>query len=637
MQCSVTKILLKNSLFWIFSLLLFTHTANALSSKLPTAAAQPLAVEQAFFLNLLPEATGLKAEWIIAPGTYLYKDKIHIFLLTAPNQPKVTLSSEHFPAGEILNDPFFGPQNVYQQSLTIPIAFGSLLQHSTSPYTLFLEIAYQGCGESGFCYPPQVKWFEITLIGHKIASILPLAQNPTQIQNPAAPAANTEAPSPSLPLPHVPNLSEMAQNHHILIAIATFYFLGVLLSFTPCVLPMIPILLGIIVGQKHVNTRKAFWISLSYVLSMAMTYALAGIIAATLGKNLQARLQNPAVILSFAGLFVLLGLMQMGIVRLSLPSRFQLKELFTRLHHKQTSGTYVGAAVMGFLATLISSPCVTAPLIGALSYISQSGNIMLGGSALLALGLGMGSILLVVGTVGGKILPQSGPWMQTVNHAFAIMMFGLSLWLIGRVLHTPWMLVLWAIWCFFIAWCMQSFKRLSGWNGRVGMLFILYGFFLLWGAWQGETALLNISQLNPWKNTQNAAVAMPFQTASSASELTALQEKAIEHKHPSVVVFYANWCTSCQHLERKVFTDKNVFKQLTQFDLIHADVSAYNEDSQKLLEKFNLIGPPAILFFDTNGTELTQFRIIGEISTTAFLDRLTQVQQQIQPSSADFE
>ena len=249
---------------------------------------------------------------------------------------------------------------------------------------------------------------------------------------------------------------------------------------------MLPILATVIVGQKHLNTRKAFWLSLSYVLSMAFTYALIGIVAALIGKNLQALMQKPMILMAFAVLFFYLGLVQLGKIHFSLFKTFK-----NQLHHyhiQQESGSYVGAIMMGFLATLIASPCVSAPLIAVLLQISQTGHVLSGGLALLALGLGMGTLLLIAGTLGGRYVPDTGPWMLSVNQAFAAMMFGISIWLVGRLISTgPWVLCLWAIWLIYVAHCLGTFKRKSSRLGHVGFVCVLYAAVLIWGAIMGQT------------------------------------------------------------------------------------------------------------------------------------------------------
>lgn len=600
--------------------------SNAYAGKtnvLTGLAPKVLPAEEAFQFNLTHNDTTLQSEWKIAPNCYLYQKSLSVILQQADGEEIPLLQPLQLPEASKINDPYFGEQTIYRRFLTIPISLANYLQthaHRSDK----LQISYQGCSESGFCYPPMTVWYELTIADNHIQQVLPIA--PATKENSQQGENKTQ--KHELQIPQAPDLEQTEQEHHILTSIATFYLIGILLTFTPCVWPMIPILFGIIVGQKHLNTRKAFWLSLCYVLSMAFTYAIAGIIAATLGKNLQASLQQPAVIITFASLFTLLGLIQLGLVRLSLPHHLKLKDILTALHAKQESGTYLGAAIMGVLATLISSPCVTAPLITALSYISQSGNVLLGGSALLALGLGMGTVLLALGTIGARFLPKSGPWMHHVNQVFSIVMFGLSIWLLDRIYHGPWILALWGLLCLFVAWCMNTFRVRAGWSGRLGMIFVFYSVMLFWGAIQNERDPLKLLAFNPWKqgiDIKNQKV-IAFEDIDSIASFEIMQEKAEKKTQPMMLVFYANWCISCQHLEHEVFTDPTVQQRLKHWQVVRADVSPYNEANQHLLKKFDLIGPPAVLFFDQNGRELTKYRIIGEISPKHFLTKFDNLQ-----------
>ncbi len=573
-------------------------------------------VESAFQFDLTHEGNQLKANWAIAPDCYLYQNSIKFSLKTADGIEPITLSS--FPKGYEIDDPTFGKQITYQASLKLNVDLNKLLKKITQPSVLLIA-EYQGCAKSGFCYPPVVKSFELAISAHQLNSIVlsHLSANAihADIKNESASALTIENDT---------NLaSPPATTSGYFSTIGTFYLFGLLLTFTPCVWPMIPILAGIIVGQSHLNTRKAFRLSLCYVLSMAFSYAIAGIIAATLGKNLQASLQHPAIIISFSVLFALLGLMQLGIIRINMPPHFRLKDILHALHAKQESGTYIGAAIMGVLATLISSPCVTPALIFALGYISHSGNVLLGGSALLAMGFGMGTILLAIGTLGGKFLPRSGPWMHHVNQVFAIIMFGLSIWMLDRFYQQSWTLILWGLLCLFVAWCMNTFKKSASFSARIGVIFVLLSLLFFWGAYRGYKDPLQIygflTGQAPLK-TQDT-----FQSVTTESELNALLSKAQQTTRPSLVVFYADWCVACQHMEHDVFSSAEVLAKLQNWDLIRVDVTNFNSQAEALLKRFDLIGPPAVLFFSSNASELTKFRIIGGVPEKQFLEQLSLV------------
>jgi thiol:disulfide interchange protein DsbD len=624
-------------LLWVLCWQVAVATASPTDPLSSLSVPKVLTIDAAFNFNLQHEQTTLRAEWQIAPSCYLYKEQIRINLVQ-PNGDEVSLiRPQDLPPAKEINDPYFGTQGIYHQLVVIPVSLDNVIKDIVQK-NLVIQVHYQGCAESGFCYPPTTKWYDIKIANRQIVEVSPLEKSPYAAQAPAQVTAEPATNAPSkfrLSLPQMPNVAELQAGNHFLAILATFYVFGILLTFTPCVLPMIPILLGVIVGQKHLNTRKAFWLSLSYVLSMAVTYAIGGIVAATLGKNLQAYLQQPGFIISFAALFVILALMQLNILRFNLPHALRLKDILTKIHAKQESGTYIGAAVMGVLATLISSPCVSLPLIGALSIISSTGNILLGGSALLALGLGMGTIMLAIGTLGGKYFPKSGPWMHHVNQIFAVIMFGICLWLLDRLYHGPWLLVLWGVLCLFAAWCLRSFTTRSGWNGRFGIVFVIYAIILFWGALLGEEDPLKPLAYNPWKSANQVTTAAPlnYQTINSIAGLATVQEKARKQDRPLLVIFFADWCISCKHIEHEVLTDPEVQKHLAAWDLVKADVTSNSEANQLLLKKFGLIGPPAILFFAKDGSELITFRVIGETNAASFNDHLLQLRRELKLSS----
>ncbi len=592
---------------------------------IPLAKANPLSslglpkvvpLEAAFELTLTHEDNLLKANWQIAPNCYLYQNSIK-FILNKGSAPNA-ISGIDFPPGIEIDDPTFGKQITYQHGLNLTVNLTKALQNA--PYQALLQIEYQGCAKSGFCYPPVVKYFELSVEKNQLVALMPttvpeLTTNKT---------VNTQQDKPLL---EEMSLKEPAQTFWgYLSTIGTFYLAGILLSFTPCVWPMIPILASIIVGQAHLNTRKAFWLSLCYVLSMAISYAIAGIIAATLGKNLQASLQHPAIIISFSFLFAILGLMQLGIVRITMPPHFRLKDLLHALHAKQESGTYIGAAMMGVLATLISSPCITPALIFALGYISHSGSITLGGSALLAMGLGMGTLLLTIGTLGGKFLPRSGPWMHHVNQVFAIIMFGLSIWMLDRFYHQPWTLILWALLCIFIAFCMNTFKKQAGISARIGVVFVMVALTFLWGTYRGFHDPLQV--LSHLVGETPEVSKDKFKTITTSGELNDILNKSQKQDKAVMVEIYADWCVACQHMERDVFSSSEVIGQLEPWRLVRLNVTNFNTQAEALLKKFDLIGPPAVLFFSPDGSELTKYRIIGGVSKKQFLIHLSQIKDE---------
>ncbi len=607
-------------IYFIYVLgLLFASALHASAFK-PSGVPKVLDQESAFNLELKQDNDQIQATWFIAPNCYLYEKRLKFSLVDSTGKT-IELTPPIFPKSLTIDDPYFGKQEIYKYSLVIDMPLTDVLKTWESNQAI-LNVEYQGCAESGFCYPPTTKSYTLTIAGHHITNLSPKTTQDVA-QNAALATVKNENESPLEDMSHLATIPQTPVGY--LSSIGTFYLFGLLLTFTPCVWPMIPILAGIIVGQAHLNTRKAFRLSLCYVLSMAFTYAIGGIIAATLGKNLQASLQQPIVVVSFSLLFAILGFMQLGILKINLPRHLRLKDILHALHAKQESGTYIGAAIMGLLATLISSPCVTPALIFALGYISHSGNILLGGSALLALGLGMGTILLAIGTLGGKFLPRSGPWMQHVNQVFAIIMFGLSIWLLDRFYHQAWILILWGLLSLFIAWCLNTFKKNANLSARFGMLFVLLSLFMFWGAYKGFKEPLQLfAQF--WGQSAEMTTD-PFHTITTESELTDYLNLANKEKRPTLLVFYADWCVACQHLEHEVFSEKAVQEALKEWSLVRVDVTLFNAQAEHLLKKFDLIGPPAVLFLRPNASELTKYRIIGSVSEKSFLARLEQVEE----------
>jgi len=619
----------------ILMLLMVLGCHSSMADNNPLAAfnlpSKVMAPEQAFQLTASHTADEVTFHWQIDNCCYLYQEYLKVFL-HAPHKKPLEFNDIKLPKAESSHDPDLGETLLYRHQLEVPVSLKSSLAKETASEHWYLQVEYQGCAESRFCYPPQTMWFLVNVKDHQIQGMTPLLTPPAMLseeiqatESTHSQATSSSEEKSSIPSGNflIPDLGEL-QGFKYFTSLLSFYLLGILLTFTPCVLPMIPILATVIVGQKHINTRKAFWLSLSYVLSMAVTYAGIGIVAALIGKNLQALMQKPMIIIAFSGLFFYLGLTQLGKVHFTLFKSFKNK-----LHHyhiQQESGSYVGAIMMGFLATLIASPCVTAPLLGVLGYISQSGDIVFGGSALLALGLGMGTLLLLAGTLGGKFIPDTGPWMLSVNQAFAAMMFGLSIWLISRIVASgPWILGLWSAWLIYIAYCLGTFKRKSSRIGHLGIIFLLYAGILIWGAAVGENDPLKpMKQWNPWheKKPLTLASGEVFRNIENLAALEAIQYYSLKENKPTMVVFYADWCVSCQKIEHELFSSRQIVDQLKDWTLVRANVTAYNEDSQALLKHFNLIGPPAILFFNKEGQELPQYRIVGETSAAKFLDNV---------------
>lgn len=565
-------------------------------------------VEQAFALELQANKNELSAHWSIAPNTYLYQSKIEF---QTPNN--TILEPIIFPTGESHSDPDFGEQIIYKNQLDLNVKLKTISKKTTQ---MPLSVRYQGCSSAGFCYPPKTKNFVMHIENGALISIHKADANLASgasfmISNSAAPASVAPAPVA------VPALFN-TQN------VFTLFFgcfvLGVVLCFTPCVLPMVPMLSTLIVGKKNLKTFRAFSLSSIYVLSMSFTYAIAGVIAAMLGQRIQTLFQSPWVLSAFATLFVILGLELAGHLSISLPDF--IKSRLYQLQTKSTSGTFLGAIALGVLATLVASPCVSAPLMGVLGYITQTGNLLVGGLSLFAIGLGMGTPLIIAGTLGGKYLPKAGRWMELINYSFAVLLFAFAIWIVERFLPAFIILPLWALLCLYVAYKMGSFHtKISGIMPRVGVLFIVYSGFLIFGTLQGAT-----DPFKPLMLANKASEHLAFNTLSSVSALDQTLETAKKNQQPTIVEFYADWCVSCKKMEKNTLHHPGVQAQLKNWHLVQANVTQNSENEQALLKKFELIGPPSILFFDKNGNEHVHLRLTGEVDAEKFIEHLKKVQ-----------
>jgi thiol:disulfide interchange protein DsbD len=554
----------------------------------------------------VPAAGSISTQWQIADGYYLYRDKFTFRFKEAPAD--VTLGAAEFPQGEFKVDEFFGRMEVYRRQVQ---ALLPVMRRENAPATVVLEVGYQGCADQGFCYPPMKQAVSLELPSTDAAAT----------SSPVSGAAGGSALQDRI-------AQSLAQGN-LWLNLAGFFGFGLLLAFTPCVFPMIPILSSLIIGQRtQVTTRRAFLLSLSYVLAMALTYTLAGIAAGLFGNNLQAAFQNPWVLGSISVVFVMLALAMFDIYQLQLPANWQVR--LNGFSNRQSAGTYVGAAVMGFLSALVVGPCVAAPLAGILLYIGMSGDAVLGGVSLFVLSLGMGLPLLIIGTSAGKLLPRAGAWMGAVKAVFGVLMLAVAVWFLERIVPPPVSMLLWAALLIGAAVYLGAFDRMergvAGWRRLwkgAGLIVFIYGVLLLIGAAGGGS-----DPLRPLQGTLIAAGNVP---ASQKLEFRPVkgvdgfrQAMAMAAGRPVMLDFYADWCVDCKIMERRAFTDAQVHAALAGVVLLRADVTANDELDQELLKQFGLFGPPAILFFDANGTELRPFRLIGYSDPEAFTRHIRQ-------------
>lgn len=560
----------------------------------------------------------LMVTFLIADGYYLYKDKLQFSLI---NDIGYSIENVALPKGKIKDDEFFGRIEVYTEDIQFPVK----LKREKDDSTDFEFVAeYQGCAEIGVCFPPIRKEAVVQMDRLEIPNS-PLDSTDLTKGTPNN-ADNTE-------LSEQDALAQRLKDGSIISSILLFFIAGVGLAFTPCVFPMIPILSGIIVGQGDgVDTKKAFTLSAIYVLSMAIVFALAGVVAALAGANLQILFQDPILLSIFAALFVALAFSMFGFYELQMPNGIQSR--LTEWSNSQEGGSYTGAGIMGALSALIVGPCVTPPLIAALIYISQTQDPWLGGFALFALAMGMGVPLVVIGTSAGKLLPRAGGWMDNVKAVFGVMMLALAIWMLERFLPISVIMALAALLLLVSGIYMGAFEPIkegqSGWAKLwkgLGLALVLYGAVMLIGAASGSKSLLTpLTGLNT--GSSNAAVAekkLNFQYVKGVDGLNQALQTAKTNNQQVMLDFYADWCVSCKEMEAFTFSDANVQSRLSNTLLLKTDVTANDQLDKALLSEFGLFGPPAILFFDPQAGELRQYRIVGFKSADEFLAHLNKV------------
>ncbi|HTM63457.1 MAG TPA: protein-disulfide reductase DsbD [Gammaproteobacteria bacterium] len=558
-------------------------------------AAEPLRPDQAFQVSAQAvDGNQIMTHWKLAPGYYLYVEKLKF-----ETEPDISFTAT-LPASISKMDPVRGEIQVYAGEFDI------LLHLQSQAAALKLNIAYQGCSQQGFCYPPEKKSFDL----HFLSASDNVVNNIVTNQGISALMTNQYGVQSLLAY----------ENRGILLLV--FLGLGILMAFTPCVLPMLPILTGIIAGQKrHATMRKSFLLSLVYVLGMSVTYALAGVLAAFAGGSLQVLLQTPAVIIACSLIFVVLAFSLFEFYELPVSRRWQ--NIVTKWSNRHEGGTFVGVFFMGILSTLVVSPCVTAPLVGVLLYIGRTGDMMLGGSALFVMGLGMGIPLILLGMSAGHWLPKSGQWMHAVTKSFGVIMLGMAIWLLGRIIPTNVMMVLWGLYLIGIALFFSFYlTRIIGRhkiNHTFGFTAALLGVFMILNTF-GMTSVLN-----RWTGESGSITDRhyaDFYVVHDSSQLAARLAEAKASGQPVLVDFYADWCTSCVLMDNEVFTKKKVQSALQPFVLIRVDLSQNTSEDQALLHQYDVIAPPTVLFYNASGQEVNNRRIVGELNATEFLNRI---------------
>lgn len=590
------------------------------------AADQFLDPEQAFVLALpVADDRAVALRFEIAPGYYLYREH---FKFEADG---ATLGEAALPAGQVKYDPTF-QKNVetYHGSL----AFGVPVQQAAGSF--MLRVTYQGCADAGLCYPPMTREYRVSLRGFGgEGTVSPVAgEGPQATPAPAsgldltgqggAGASALAANMSGAPAPAAANRIEaLLRSGHWWAVIGGFWVMGLLLAFTPCVLPMLPILSSIIAGSGEVSRRKGLLLALAYALGMALVYTALGVAAGLAGEGLAAALQKPTVVLGFAALLMVLALAMFDIYELRLPHG--LSNRLDGLSRRLPGGRFVGVFLMGGLSALIVSPCVTAPLAGTLVFLSQSRDVVLAGSALFAMSMGMSMPLLLLGASAGHWLPRSGAWMHAVKRFFGLVLIGVALWVAQPALPPGLALAGWAALLLVIGFMLRPFDvhphsaAPRVWVQRAaGVAALAYGLMQLAGAASGGTDALQ--PLRHWagglgaNGTPAAASALNFRRVRSVAELDEILRTA---NRPVMLDFYADWCVSCKEMERFTFGDASVQARLAKALLLKADVTANSADDKALLQRFQLFGPPGSIFFDAQGRE-NGVRVAGFESAEEF-------------------
>ncbi len=574
-------------------LLVLCSVANAEELLHPSVAFKPTA-------RALDGQT-IEVRFEIAKGYYLYRDKFRF----SAEPSSVQLGTPVLPKGKEKDDDTFGKVEVYYKAALIRLP---VERNSSGPLPLILNVTSQGCADAGVCYPPQKQTLSL------------------ELPDPAS--APVAAPVPAAGNDESGRIAQLLKNANLWLLAASFFGFGLLLSLTPCVFPMIPILSGIIVGSGRdghgVSHARGFALSLAYVLGMAVTYAAAGIAAGLSGTLLSVALQNQWVLGGFALIFVALSFSMFGFYELQLPTFLQSKVSEEASHLK--GGSLPGVAVMGALSAIIVGPCVAAPLAGALLYIGQTGDALLGGMALFCMALGMGVPLLAVGLSAGTLLPKSGAWMEAVKKTFGVILLATALWIISPVIPVAVQMAAWALLLIIPAIYLHATDPLPPhasnwrrfWKG-IGMVMLITGAAMLVGAFSGARDPLQPLAGLRGGDPLSAVSRLPFERIRSVAELDARIKTSGK---PVMLDFYADWCVSCKEMERFTFADARVQQKLSGWTVLQADVTANAEADKALLSRFKLFGPPGIIFFDSTGAELGKVRVVGFQNAEEFLQTL---------------
>jgi thiol:disulfide interchange protein DsbD len=564
-----------------------------------------LPIDEAFALTSEALSVNtIQLNWRIAKGYYLYKERMKV----EPVAAGTTLGALVLPKGESHTDEYFGKQEIYRESVDATISLPPANAKSVD-----LKVTYQGCADAGLCYPPETKVISVSL-----------EDAPATV--PVSASSDTGG-----YVSEQDSYAEKIKHGNLFLVLLSFFGAGLLLAFTPCVLPMVPILSGIIAGSgENVTTRRSFVLSLAYVMGMAFTYTAAGIAAGAIGQgfNLQATFNQPWIITVFSLLFVVLAASMLGLFTIEMPNFIQSR--LSSKSNEQQAGTYIGVGVMGALSALIVSACVAPPLIAALTVISQTGDVVRGGAALFVMSLGMGTPLLLVGASAGKLLPKAGAWMDTVKNLFGVLFLAVAAWMLSRIVPGWAVLLLWAVPAFVLAWVLLratfSAAPVRNTSRALGVAAAIYGVSLLIGVVLGGT-----NPLAPIPQLAAEVEHLEFKRFKTVADLEREVAAASAAGKPVMVDFYADWCVSCIEMEHKTFTVREVQDALEGVVLLQADVTANDDEDKKLYVHFGIVGPPTIAFYGADGKERRNFRVVGFMKAAEFA---AVVRQAVAPAAA---
>lgn len=557
-----------------------------------------------FHLAAAPGAHRIELSWTIRPGFYLYRSRFRVKPLAG-----TVIGTLELPRGIVKIDPYLGREQIYRNAVTadLPVMRGT----AAAPRNASVAVTYQGCADAGLCYPPITHTLLVALhagpAGKRLRPV-PHAMKVMRGGSTSRPAITSSQ----------GRFAGLIRSGNLLAMLGAFYLAGLALAFTPCCLPMIPILSGLIAGGRKLSAARSLLLSSAYVMGMALTYTLAGIAAAAAGGEVQAAFQRPWILGIFTAVLAAMGLAMLGVFSLQMPAGLQTR--LAALANRRTAGTVGGVAAMGALSALIVTTCVAPALVGALAVIGQSGAIVRGGAALFALSIGMGTPLLAVGASAGRLLPSAGPWMDLVKKLLGALLLAVAVWMLSRLTPARVTLALWAAPALAAAWTL-SFEarrlRASRWPARIaGALSGAYALVLITSAALGGT-----NPLAPLSLTDSAA-ALRFTPIHSVAEMQSIVRHAAA-RHQSVMVdFYATWCTSCREMEATTFTNPAVRQALAHTVLLRADVTSNNAADQALLRHFGIFGPPTVVFYNRSGHQVRGAQVVGYMKVAAFLRRV---------------